>query len=247
MLPSPTIEALVLQHEPCETPGVIEEVLLDRGARITRIEVEQGGALPDGRDFDIVVAMGGPMGAYEDHLHPWLAPERALLATAAASGVACLGVCLGSQMLAAALGGRAFQGPAPELGVLEVELTAAGRADPVTAGLADRFTVLQWHGDTFDPPPDAVVLASSAAYPHQAFRWRNAFGVQFHAEVTPAMADEWSTIPDYVAYLEGALGPGGAERLFSDLRAALPAINHSCRVLTERLLDEVAAGFVPRR
>jgi len=247
LLPSRPIEALVLQHEPCETPGVIEDVLVERGARITRVEVEAGETLPDWRGFDLVVAMGGPMGAYEDDLHPWLAPERALLAGAAAGGIACLGVCLGSQLLAAAIGGRAYQGPAPELGLLEVELTAAGRADPVMAGLGDTFTVLQWHGDTFDLPGDAAVLASSAAYPNQAFRWRNSYGVQFHAEVTPAMADEWSTIPDYVSYLESALGPGGATRLFSELRAALPAINRSCRVLTERLLDQVAAGFVSRR
>jgi GMP synthase-like glutamine amidotransferase len=243
----PAIEALVLQHEPCETPGVIEDVLVERCARITRVEVEAGEQLPDWRDFDLVVAMGGPMGAYEDHLYPWLAPERALLAGAAGSGIACLGVCLGSQLLAAAIGGRAYQGPSPELGVLDVTLTAAGRADPVLSGLAERFPVLQWHGDTFDIPADAAVLASSPAYPHQAFRWRNAFGVQFHAEVTPAMADEWSANPGYVAYLERALGPGGATRVFSELRAALPAINHTCRVLTERLLDEVAAGFVSRR
>jgi len=247
LLRSRPIEVLVLQHERGETPGVIEEVLRERSARITRVEVDEGEALPDWRAFDLVVVMGGPMGAYEDDMHPWLVAEKALLGAAADAGVPCLGVCLGSQLLAASIGGRAFPGPAPELGVLDVELTVAGRADPVLSSLGERFTVLQWHGDTFDLPPDAVVLASSAAYPHQAFRWRNAFGVQFHAEVTPDMADDWSANASYVAYLEGALGPGGATRLFSELRSALPAINRTCRLLTERLLDDVAAHFVARR
>jgi GMP synthase (glutamine-hydrolysing) len=216
---------------------VIEDVLVERSARLHRVQLDAGGALPDWRAFDLVVAMGGPMGAYEDEAFPWLVGERALLGAAASAGTPCLGVCLGAQLLAAAIGGRAFPGPAPEVGVFDVDLTAAGRRDAVLSVLPRRFTVLQWHSDTFDLPDDAVVLASSAAYPRQAFRWRNAFGLQFHAEVTPAMAEEWALVPESVSYLETTLGPGAAAALFDDLRRANKVINESCRLLVERFLD----------
>jgi len=227
---------LVLQHRACERPGVIEEVLRARSARLTRVGLDEGGHLPDWRGFDLVVVMGGPMGAYEDAAHPWLVDERAFLAAAAAAGTPCYGVCLGAQLLAAAIGGRAYPGPAPEVGVMEVTLTAAGQTDAVMSILASPFTALQWHGDTFDLPDDAVVLASSTAYARQAFRWRNTMGVQFHAEVTADMVDEWAALDDYVDYLESALGPGGAERLFTELRRSLTEINATCRALFEQFL-----------
>jgi GMP synthase (glutamine-hydrolysing) len=209
---------------------------VERSARIRRVEVDAGESLPDWRPFDVIVVMGGPMGAYEDEAHPWLVPERALLRAAAAAGTACFGVCLGAQLLAASVGGRAYPGPTPEIGVLEVELTAAGRADPVMSVLSSPFVALQWHGDTFDLPADAAVLASSAAYPRQAFRWRNSIGVQFHAEVTPAMAEAWVRPPEAVAYLERALGPGSPARLLDDVLRDIKAINEVARLLFERFL-----------
>jgi len=218
---------------------VIEDLLAERSARLTRVEVDAGEALPDWQAFDVVIAMGGPMGAYEDTAYPWLAPERALLSAAASAGTACIGVCLGAQLLAASIGGRAYPGPAPEIGVLQVELTAPGRADPVTSALPPSFPVLQWHGDTFDLPPDAVVLASSAAYPRQVYRWRNALGVQFHAEVTAAMARTWWDVPDYVDYLESALGAGAADRLYAELDRAIPVINDTARLLFGRFLSAI--------
>jgi len=218
---------------------VIDDLLAERSARVTVVEVDAGEPLPDWQAFDVVIAMGGPMGAYEDTAYPWMAPERALLSAAASAGTACLGVCLGAQLLATAIGGRAYPGPAPEIGVLQVDLTAAGLADPVTSALTPSFSVLQWHGDTFDLPPDAIVLASSAAYPRQAYRWRNALGVQFHAEVTPAMARAWSLVPDYVDYLEAALGAGAADRLFAELDHAIPVINDAARRLFGRFLATI--------
>ena len=109
-----------------------------------------------------------------------------------------LGVCLGVQLLAAALGARVYAAERPEVGLLEVELTAEGRADPLFAGLDDRLVSLQWHGDTFDLPAGAVRLARSPTVPNQAFRaGERAYGVQFHLEVTGEMAREWAEIPAY--------------------------------------------------
>ena len=115
--------------------------------------------------------------------------EKRLIADAVHAGTPFWGACLGVQLLAASLGGRVHPGPEPEVGMLPVILTADALADPVFAGLPRELLTLQWHGDTFELPPGAVLLAGSAAYPNQAFRYgERAYGVQFHLEVTPAMA-----------------------------------------------------------
>ena len=201
------------------------------------MEVDEGAALPNYHDFDLIIAMGGPMGAYQDDDFPWLAPERALLGAAAAAGYPCLGVCLGAQLLAASIGGRAYPGAVPEIGVLDVELTPAGVADPILSALPSKFRALQWHGDTFDLPGDAAVLASSAAYAHQAFRWRNAVGLQFHLEVTQSMADEWARVPAYAASLDATLGPGSLPRLLADVSSEVMGMNDKARLLCQRFLE----------
>src|SRR5579872_2181479 len=190
------MRTLVLQHIACEPPGAYEDVLRERGARIHRVELDEGEPLPDWREFDAIVAMGGPM-SVNDELD-WLIAEKAAIAAAVRAGTPFFGACLGSQLLAASLGARVYAGEAPEVGVLPVTLTDAALADPVFAGLPRELLTLQWHGDTFELPVGAVRLASSPAYPNQAFRWgQRAYAVQFHLEVTEGMACEWAEVPEY--------------------------------------------------
>lgn len=209
------MDVLVLQHIACEPPGVYEDVLRERAARITRVELDEGEHLPT-RPFDAIVAMGGPMSVNDVDEHPWLRDEKRLIADAVNGGVPVWGACLGVQLLASALGARVYAGSEPEVGLLPVTLTEAGRADPVLGSLPPEVITLQWHGDTFDLPEGATLLASSPAYPNQAFRVRNAYGVQFHLEVTPAMADEWSEVPAYRAYADQVLGPGSLPKLLEE-------------------------------
>jgi GMP synthase-like glutamine amidotransferase len=232
------MNVLILQHIACEPPGVYEDVLRERGARLVRVELDEGEPLPDWRDFDAIVAMGGPMGVYEMDAHPWLRGEVDAIGQAVNAGVPFFGACLGVQLLAAALGARVYPGPEPEVGVLEVSLTPDGREDPVTGGLPGAFPSLQWHGDTFDLPDGAVRLLESASYPNQAFRWGpTAYGVQFHIEVDEAMGDEWSRIPEYAAYADRVLGPGGAEDVLADLAREMPVMQQLARGVFERWLD----------
>lgn len=201
------MRVLVLQHIGCEHPGVFSEVMRERGVEQVAVELDEGEALPDWREFDAVLAMGGPMGAGDDAEHPWLAAERRLVREAVESGKAFLGVCLGVQLLAAALGARVYADEVPEVGLLEVELTAEGRDDPLFAGLDQLPVTLQWHGDTFDLPDGAVRLARSPMAENQAFRVRErAYGIQFHLEVTGEMAAEWGEVPAYQRSLAVALG-----------------------------------------
>ena len=234
-------DVLVLQHIACEPPGVYEDVLLERGATIERVELDEGERLPERRDFDAVIAMGGPMSVNDEADHPWLADEKRFIAESVGSGTPFWGVCLGVQLLAASLGARVYAGPEPEVGLLPVEITAAGRDDPVFADAPDGLVTLQWHGDTFELPDGAVRLASSPAYENQAFRVRNAYGVQFHLEVTPAMAREWADVPEYAASLERTLGADAAAGFLGAVEQRATEMLDQGRALFERWLDRVVS------
>ncbi len=144
--------------------------------------------LPEGP----LIVLGGPMGVYELEAHPFLAYEIDLIRRQLESGQPILGVCLGAQLLAAAAGGTVYPGVhGKEIGWGPVELTNAGAIDPLWSGFPRRFTTFHWHGDTFDLPPGAEVLARTSHYP-QAFRLGpRAYGVQFHPEVVPQQLEAW--------------------------------------------------------
>jgi len=237
------VRLLVLQHIACEPPGVYEDVLREQEVELVRVELDEGERIPPG-DFDAIVAMGGPMSANDDAALPWLADEKRFIAHAVRSGTPYWGVCLGVQLLAASLGARVSAGPAPEVGLLPVELTDDAHADPVFAGAPPQLLTLQWHGDTFELPDGAVRLAGSAAYRNQAFRYRNAYGVQFHLEVSAAMAREWADVPEYAASLERVLGPGAAQEFVAQVEERSPDMLSVGRTLFERWLDAVVAPRV---
>lgn len=235
------VDVLVLQHIACEPPGVYEDVLRERGARIHRIELDEGERLPDGDGFDAVIAMGGPMSVNDEDAHPWLEEEKAFIAQVVRAGTPFWGVCLGVQLLASSLGARVYRGPEPEVGLLPVEITPEGRVDPVFASFPDGVATLQWHGDTFDLPAGAARLAGSPAYPNQAFRYAAGYGVQFHLEVTPAMAEEWATVPEYAASLEQTLGAAVAGDFLREIEKRADEMLTVGRTLFEGWLDHVVA------
>jgi GMP synthase-like glutamine amidotransferase len=187
----------IVQHVSHEGPGLIEDVLGDASVPVEVVRIDLGDELPDHRGIAGLVVMGGPMGVHDDEAHPWLAPERALLASAVAEGMPVLGVCLGAQQLAAALGADITTGPVAEIGLGQVELTPDGRLDavfgPEYGGLASTAVpCVHWHRDTFSLPEGTVHLAATRAFPHQAFRWGDrAYGLQFHIEVDGQLADAW--------------------------------------------------------
>lgn len=232
------MNVLVLQHIACEPPGVYEDVLRNRGCVLHRVELDEGELLPDWREFDAIVAMGGPMSANDDAELPWLTAEKRAIGDAVRAGLPYFGACLGVQLLAASLGARVFPGPRPEVGVLPVTLTDAASDDPVFRELPGEFLTLQWHGDTFELPDGAVALAESPAYANQAFRWgERAYGVQFHVEVDVELAREWAAVPSYAEYLDRVLGPGSLPRLIDELEASAAGMGVRARTMFERWLD----------
>jgi GMP synthase (glutamine-hydrolysing) len=241
------MNVLVLQHIACEPPGVYEDVLVDRGTTIHRVELDEGERLPEWREFDAIVAMGGPMSVNDEDELPWLRAEKAVLAEAVRGGTPFFGACLGVQLLAASLGGEVAPGPAPEVGLLPVFLTDAAATDPVFADLPRELLTLQWHGDTFSLPDGAVLLASSPAYPNQAFRWgRSAYGVQFHLELSREMAEEWTRVPAYAEALDRVLGSDSAAALVDKLAEHADELRQHGRRLFERWLELFAPAEAER-
>jgi GMP synthase-like glutamine amidotransferase len=230
---------LVLQHISCEPPGAFEDELRERGAELHRVEVDEGEALPDFRSFDGVIAMGGPMGAYEEDRLPWLADEKRLIASAARAGKPIWGVCLGAQLLASSLGADVRAGPAAEVGVLPVHRTAEGAADPVFSELPDEFVALQWHSDTYDLPDGAVQLARSDAYEQQAFRINRAYGIQFHVEVTSELGAQWGEVLPYASSLEALKGPGALPQLLEQVDAHADEMTGLARRMFAAWLERV--------
>lgn len=234
------MRVLVLQHIACEHPGVFSEVMRERGVEPVAVELDRGEPLPAWREFDAVLAMGGPMGAGDEADLPWLADEKRLVHEAVGAGRAFLGVCLGAQLLASALGARVYAAERPEVGLLEVELTAEGREDPLFAGLDERLVSLQWHGDTFDLPDGAARLARSAQVPNQAFRaGGRAYGVQFHLEVTGEMAREWARVPAYRASLTETLGAEDGAAFIADVERRADELHPVARRLFANWLNGI--------
>jgi len=176
----------VLQHTASETLGAIEDVLRAHQMGFNYIETHLGKPVPaEMADQAGLIVMGGPMGVYEEAKFPFLRDEMLLIESALALGRPVLGVCLGSQLLAAVLGAKVKRGERKELGWYEVTLSEVAAEDPLFAGVKPSFWPFHWHGDVFPLPPQSVGLASSKQTPCQAFRHGdNAYGLLFHLEVT---------------------------------------------------------------
>ncbi len=176
----------VVRHSECETLGLIAPALQSAGIVARDVCTFEGQPVPHRMgDAAALIVLGGPMGVYEQARYPFLRHEIDLLHDALRAEKPILGVCLGSQLLAAALGAKVTKGKSREIGWHRVTVTTEALSDPLWAGVAPSFMAYHWHGDLFDLPPDAVSLASSELTAHQAFRYgRHAYGFLFHLEVT---------------------------------------------------------------
>jgi GMP synthase (glutamine-hydrolysing) len=164
------------------------------------------------KNAELLIILGGPIGVYETDDYPFLTGEIALIEYRLSRDLPTVGICLGSQLMARALGGRVFKGPVKEIGWGTVDLTEEGRASCLKALQGDDAVVLHWHGDTFDLPREATRLASNRNYENQAFAYgRNALALQFHLEADPRQLEEW--------YIGHAIELAAAQISIADLRA----------------------------
>jgi GMP synthase (glutamine-hydrolysing) len=178
----------LLQHVPYEGPGLIAEQARAHGIEVDRRHLYRGDAVPSVEQLSGLIVMGGPMGVGDTDAHPYLSAEIGLLAAAVAADVPVLGVCLGAQLLAYALGADVLPGAASEVGLGSVTLTVAGERDDVLGPAGHTLSVFHWHDDTFTLPSGSELLASSDRCVNQAFRAGSAYGLQFHVELDGALA-----------------------------------------------------------
>lgn len=199
---------LVFQHVPHEILGILDPLLRDAGFRIRYVNFgRQPDAVPDLSRYHGLIVLGGPMNCDQVARHRHLATEVTAIQQAIVAGKPVLGICLGSQLLARALGAPVVRNPVKEIGWYGVAPTAEGRDDPLFQHFAGEERIFQWHGDTFDIPHGAVRLAGSAACPNQAFRYgESTYGLQFHLEVDEPMIRRWLHAPVNVRELEGLQG-----------------------------------------
>ncbi len=178
----------ILEHDAIAPAGYLGDAIQQAGLPSIVVRLHAGDELPSLDAVSGVVSLGGPMGAYDEEKHDFIAPEKELLRQAVARDIPVLGICLGCQMLADALGGKAYTADEMEVEFAALDVAPNGLDDPVVRTLAE--PVLSFHGDTWDPPPGAEVLASSGRFPH-AFRLGSAVAVQSHPEVSAAMVRQW--------------------------------------------------------
>jgi GMP synthase-like glutamine amidotransferase len=230
------VRAHYLQHVPFESPGSILPWLTQHGASVASTRLFEAHTLPAVDDFDLLVVMGGPMSVNDEARHPWLIAEKRLVRDAIESGRAVVGVCLGAQVIASALGSRVFQNEAREIGWFPIAATPTPA--PGTLRWPDKLTVFHWHGETFDLPSGAVRLASSEGCLNQAFQIGDrVVGLQFHLEATP------ETVAAMVEHCRHELTPDRYVQSERELLATPP----ERYVLPNRLMGQVlecVAGVV---
>jgi len=180
---------VVLQNEDMAPPGYLGHALDRRGVDWRVVRLDTGESLPEVGDVSGVAVLGGPMGVYDDDEFPFLVDEKRFLVECTKADVQVLGICLGCQLLADGLGGRAYLTDRAEVVFAPIEATPDGHSDPVVAVLAGR-SVIRYHQDTFDLPPGGVLLATGGGF-DQAFRLGSALGLQPHPEVTPDLLRGW--------------------------------------------------------
>lgn len=208
---------LVLQHVAHEPLGTLHASIRSAGFRIRYVNYsrEPDADVDMGR-YDGLIVLGGPMGVYQTSEHPHLTREIALVTAAISADKPVLGICLGAQIIAHALGAAVAPLPTKEIGWYDVELTTEGRQDPMLSELGEGEPIFQWHGDGFALPSGAVRLAGSAACPHQAFRYgRSVYALQFHLEVDAGMVDRWLDLPAHQDEVLATHGDGGREAIRS--------------------------------
>ncbi|MDI6744525.1 MAG: type 1 glutamine amidotransferase [Thermodesulfovibrionales bacterium] len=198
------MSVLILKNIETEGPGTIQDFLRENNIAYKIVELADE-EIRDTEKFDALIMMGGPMSVNESDAYTYISREEELTREFIKKGKKVLGVCLGAQILAKALGAKVYKGKEPEIGWHDIELTEAGIKDNLMKKLAlhpkagdfwKKFSVFHWHGETFDIPEGAVRLAKSDLYPNQAFKYNeNAYAFQFHIEVTKEMVYDWLSAP----------------------------------------------------
>jgi GMP synthase (glutamine-hydrolysing) len=238
--------ALIIQHITHEGPGRLAPLLIRRGYQIDLCLAYAGGIIPSTLNHDLLVIMGGPMGVVDcgGSEYPFLAQEVRLLQSVLQHNQPTIGICLGAQLLAHAAGARVYPNQSNGKAILEVGWATVDfhgvNNRPELHGIQAQETMLHWHGDTFDLPKDATLLASTPRCRHQLFRLKRQVGFQFHPEVDEQMIQEWTRSD--AAYVEKANGPQGSAQIRNDTLRHMAHHHLVGDQLLGNVVDEITLG-----
>lgn len=236
-MPRPKI--LVFQHVPYEPLGTLDPLLKESGFRIRYVNFgRMPGARPQLGRYEALIVLGGPMNSDQIDTYPNLRTEVDIIREALDRDMSILGICLGAQMLAKALGGSVSRNPQREIGWYDVELTEAGRTDPVLEAFSEQQEVFQWHEDGIALPPQAVRLAGSSLSHVQAFRHgEHAYGFQFHLEASLPLIERWLTVPDHRETLAEERGRVDTEQILRRAQTSIGPLQALSRETFGRWID----------
>jgi len=237
---------MVFQHVAAEPLGTLDRLIRRRGHRVKFVNFErEPHARPKIDRYRGLIVLGGPMNVEDRHARTHLQTEIEVIGAALAAGKPVLGICLGAQLLAHALGAQVRRHDVSEIGWYDLHLTDAGRSDPVLAAIGARAPVFQWHGYTFDLPPGAAHLASTLTCSHQAFRHgSNAYGFQFHLEMDQPLIERWLNLPAYRDDLVAAGLGRDAAAIHADTVPRIAAMQSAAHAVFNNFLDLIG---VPAR
>jgi GMP synthase (glutamine-hydrolysing) len=232
---------LVFQHVAVEPLGTLDALIRARGHRIRFHNFERHpDAQPNVDQYRGLVVLGGPMNVEDQHRRPHLKTELLAIERALEQGKPVLGICLGAQLLAHVLGAPVQRHRQPEIGWYDVQMSAAGRADPVLGAAGERLPVFQWHSYSYELPRAATHLASTNTCEQQAFRWGNsAYGFQFHLEADAAVIERWLSLPAFRAELAAAGLPTDEQAIRAETERLVVATRRSADAVFNNFLDLV--------
>ncbi len=231
-----TKRILVFQHLAIEHPGIFRDFFKEDGFEVTTVELDEGDSIPDLDEFDALWVMGGPMDVWDEDRHPWLIEEKTAIRKAVNElKMPYVGICLGHQLLADALGGEVGPGDKTEVGIMQINKTESGEQSSYLKNMPDIMNCLQWHGAEVKKAPAGMdILVSSDLCRIQSLSLgKQVFTTQYHQEIIPSTVSEWSDIPAYKNALEKVLGENAADKLEQDALEYMSEFNATARQLYE--------------